>query len=337
MTITSEPTPVILNGARFGTLTQEAGFQVVNAGVLAREHHPRIECGLPLMVVQIDDQPMAAAVQHTLLNAYPAEHPVTLMPAEHAETWQTIPLNALMTQPEIDGGAMLYAPPLDKGSFTDLQEIVAYLRAPEGCPWDRVQTLSSLRQDLLSETAEVLEAIDAEQDGSDNSAHIAEELGDVLLLATMMTQIATDEGRFQMADVIHHIVTKLIRRHPHVFAAVEVDGVEQVFANWDEIKAQEKADKGQAVAHPLAGIPHDLPALEKASALQKKAGKAGLLDREALAAANPTLVALLGDDPDEASVGELLWQLTALAKQHDINAENALRSHVVNFRRGHGG
>ncbi|MEZ4557407.1 MAG: MazG family protein [Caldilineaceae bacterium] len=166
---------------------------------------------------------------------------------------------------------------------------MAHLRAPEGCPWDQEQTLASLRQDLLGEAVEVLEAIDVEETGEDNSLHIAEELGDLLLLATMLIQIATEEGRFKMADVAQHIVHKLIRRHPHVFGDAEVESLDDIFTNWDAIKAEEKAAKGQPTDDPLAGVPPHLPALEKARKLQSKAQKAGLLDRAALAADNPTL------------------------------------------------
>ncbi|BAM01700.1 MazG family protein [Caldilinea aerophila] len=224
-------------------------------------------------------------------------------------------------------------PPLPPhSSFTALQELVAHLRAPEGCPWDREQTLASLRSDLLDECAELLEAIDAEAFVDDNSAAICEELGDVLLSATMMTQIATEEGRFRMADVVRGVVTKLIRRHPHVFGDVTVSGVEHVLANWDTIKAQEKTEKG-VPSDPLDGVAPALPALEKARKLQSKAAKAGLLDRAALAQANPALVALLGDAPDERKVGQILWELTALANLHGVNAEDALRSFVVMMRK----
>jgi tetrapyrrole methylase family protein/MazG family protein len=183
-----------------------------------------------------------------------------------------------------------------------------------------------------------LEAIDAENADPDvefdNSDHIAEELGDLYLVATMLVQIATEEGRFRMADVMREVVTKLIRRHPHVFGDVETDNVDQIVKNWDQIKAQEKAAKGQRTDDPLAGIPAHLPALEKARELQKKASKAGLLDRAAVAQADPKVVALLADSSAER-LGQLLWQLVALAHTHDLNAEDALRAYAVAFRRKH--
>ncbi len=317
-----------------------AGAQIVPAARIADHAYPQVETGLPLLITGVGSPALAATLKERLLNAYPAQHPATLiLPPEDgaAPRMTTAPLGEFDRLAGMESGAALYIPPLERGDFTDLQAIVARLRAPDGCPWDRVQTLATLRQDLLGEAVEVLEAIDAEQDGFDNNAHIAEELGDVLLLVTMMTQIATEEGRFQMADVIRHIVTKLIRRHPHVFGDVSVDGVDEVFANWDEIKAQEKAARGEAAARPLDGVPAHLPALEKARKLQSKAAKAGLLDREGLAASEPGLVALVGDEPDEIRVGEILWTLVALAKEHDIDAEDALRAYAVAFRREHGG
>ena len=135
-----------------------------------------------------------------------------------------------------------------------------------------------------------------------------------------------------MADSIHGIVTKLIRRHPHVFGDVAVDNVDEVLSNWDAIKAAEKAARGQTVADPLDGVPAHLPALEKARMLQSKAAKADLLDRTALAHSFPALGEALGQSPAEKDLGGLLWALVALAYEHDLNSEDALRSHLVRYR-----
>jgi tetrapyrrole methylase family protein / MazG family protein len=315
------------------------GAQVVDAMLLARQHHPRVEVAQPLLVAQVYARWLASDLKLTLLNAYPAEHSVRIV--RHAGTPQQsveeVALHALDGAEDFDHLTSVYVPPQAPGrSFSDLQEIVAHLRAPEGCPWDREQTLESMRADLLSECAEVLEAIDAEQDGRDNAAHIAEELGDLLMAATMMVQIAAEEGRFQMGDATQSIVTKLIRRHPHVFGDTQVDGVDAVLVNWDRIKAQEKAARGITEVHPLAGVPAALPALEKARETQSKAAKAGLLDRGALARENPWLAEAVGPVRDEATFGRTLWQMVALAKEHGVVAEDALRAHVVAYRRSHG-
>jgi len=314
------------------------GSQVCDAMLVARQHYPQLDVTLPLLLGQVYARWLAADVKLTLLTAYPPGHAVTLLRGvgTATATTRTLPLEDVDRHNDFDHLTSLFVPPLPpNSSFSSLQELVAHLRAPEGCPWDREQTLESLCKDLLGEAAEVLEAIDAERDGSDNSRHIAEELGDLYLVATMITQIATEEGRFQMSDVMRGVVTKLIRRHPHVFGDVNVSGVDHVLANWDAIKAQEKADLGLAPG-PLDGVPPSLPALEKARKLQSKAAKLGLLDRHALGAA-PALAALLGEHPDEQRLGALLWQLVALAHTHDLNAEDALRAYAVQFRREHEG
>jgi tetrapyrrole methylase family protein/MazG family protein len=241
----------------------------------------------------------------------------------------TLPLAELDHRDTFDHLTSLYVPPLPQySSYSALLELVAHLRAPEGCPWDREQTLETLRKDLLDETAEVLEAIDLEADGRDNSRHIAEELGDLALVVTMMAQIAQEEGRFQIGDIMRDVVTKLIRRHPHVFGDVQVGSVDHVLANWDAIKAQEKVAAG-VQASPLDGIPAALPALEKARKLQGKAAKLGRFDRAATAHTIPALAALLAAQPDADRLGALLWQLVALAREYDLNAEDALRQYVV--------
>lgn len=320
-------------------VTLAAGYQWLPVAKLLQQHHPIVEVTLPLLVSGQATPTDYGRLQSILANAYGPTHLVTVV-GPHAvdranATGVTLPLqhlNTLVTQP---GMLMLVAPPLAAGSsFSALQAIVAHLRAPEGCPWDRAQTLQSMRHDLLSECAEVLEAIDLDTLTFDNGPHIAEELGDLFMAGVLMVQIAIDAGRFQMATAMHSIVTKLIRRHPHVFGDTTVDGVNQVLANWDAIKAQEKAAKGQTDTHPLAGVPAALPALERARMLQSKAAKAALLDRTAVAAA---VSVQLNEQPltshqlDETTLGAALWAIVALAHQAELNPEDALRSYGVHF------
>jgi tetrapyrrole methylase family protein/MazG family protein len=315
------------------------GSQVCDAMLLAAQHYPQVETTLPLLVAQVYARWLASDLKLTLLAAYPQGHQVLLIRGAGTEgqSVEQLALGNLDHHDRFDHLTSVYVPPLGPhSSLTSLLELVAHLRAPEGCPWDREQTLASLRQDLAGETAEVIEAIDLEQ-GSvpDNSLHIAEELGDLFLVTSMLAQIAAEEGRFQMADIMQGVITKLIRRHPHVFSSEAVEGVDHVLRNWDAIKAQERAERGE-VAHPLDGIPASLPALEKARKLQSKAAKQGLLDRAALAGATPELAELLGPSPSEEEFGALLWQIVALAHQFDLNPEDALRAYVVRFRQAAG-
>jgi tetrapyrrole methylase family protein/MazG family protein len=315
------------------------GYQSVPATYLLQRYHPVVEVELPLIVSDLTTAHLPQ-LQLILRNAYPATHPITVFYASSGNengvtaTDQTT-VDALDAVPAGRPITLLCVPPLPAGSsFSALQAIVAHLRSPQGCPWDRKQTLQSMRHDLLSECAEVLEAIDLDT-VADNSPHIAEEVGDLFMAAVLVVQIAIDSGRFQMAQAMQSIVTKLIRRHPHVFGDVKVDGVEGVLANWDAIKAQEKAAKGQSQLHPLDGVPAILPALEKASALQSKAAKAGLLDRTTLAQSDPRLALWSATPPTEAELGEFLWRLVALAHTADLNAEDALRSYSARFRATH--
>lgn len=333
----------VMTGERVAALLRAAGadlghgYQCVTGAYIAQSHHPQVEVGLPLLITEVRAG-VAPQVGAVLANAYPAGHPFTVLWAGEDDTLhlRLATLAEWTNQPLAGPSCSLYAPPLPPfSSISALQEIVAHLRAPDGCPWDRAQTLSSLRHDLLSECAEVVEAIDAETHGADNRDQIAEELGDLIMGAVLMVQIATDEGRFQMADAMHSVVTKLRRRHPHVFADLAVDGVEGVLTNWDAIKAQEKAAKGLVPGHPLDGVPAALPALEKARQVQAKGAKAGLLDRAAIAQANPALAAIFAAGMDEGALGELLWQVVALAHASGLNAEDALRSHIIAVRAAH--
>jgi tetrapyrrole methylase family protein / MazG family protein len=153
-------------------------------------------------------------------------------------------------------------------TFEELLAIVSRLRGPDGCAWDREQTPTSLRSDLVEEAYECVAAINAGDDGN-----LAEELGDLLLLIALISRIKAEEGRFGIEEVLEGICSKLIRRHPHVFSGETGRSVEEILVRWDEIKREEK---GRAVpASVLSGIPDALPPLERSAALQKKASKVG--------------------------------------------------------------
>ena len=154
-------------------------------------------------------------------------------------------------------------------SFEAAQEVIAHLRAPEGCPWDREQTHESLRRFLIEEAWEVLEAIE-----EGDAAALAEELGDLLLQIVLHAQIATEEGRFRMGDVLQRIIRKMIHRHPHVWGDTDVQGdPEAVLRNWEELKRAEKAAIGKEEEFLLDGLPRGMPALLEALRIQERAAK----------------------------------------------------------------
>lgn len=155
----------------------------------------------------------------------------------------------------------------DMASLERLLELMVQLRGENGCPWDREQTHQSLRPYVVEETYEVLDAID-----SQSPDRLCEELGDLLLQVVFHAQLAAEAGVFTMGDVIRGINEKLIRRHPHVFGDVTVDGVSEVLDNWEKIK---RVEKGPERRLALDGIPKDLPGLQRAEKLQNKAAKVG--------------------------------------------------------------
>src|SRR5919108_1570501 len=157
-------------------------------------------------------------------------------------------------------------------AIDDLLKVMARLRSPTGCPWDREQNHMSLRFHAVEEVYELLDAIEA---GDDHE--MAEELGDLLLQVVFHCQLAAERGAFDFEKVARHLVDKLIRRHPHVFGTTRVKDVDEVWANWEKIKKAEKHGTRHERPSALDGIPKHLPALLRAEKLVKKARKAGLL------------------------------------------------------------
>jgi len=207
-------------------------------------------------------------------------------------------------------------------------EVIARLRAPDGCPWDREQTHLSLRPFLIEESYEVLDALDAQ-----DPARLREELGDLLLQIVLHAQIASEVGDFTLADLIDAIAGKIVRRHPHVFGEVRADTADEVRANWAAIKAEEQAARGEAVA-PFAGIPSALPALARAQAVQAKAARS---DRpRPPGEANGIADLSEGSRPDapesrSAAVGARLWALVGQAEDWGVDAETALRETTARY------
>ena len=204
-------------------------------------------------------------------------------------------------------------------SLGALAVVMARLRSDDGCPWDREQSHASLARHLLSETYEVLEAIETGAVGPE----LEEELGDVLLQVAFHSRLAEQDGRFDLAAVADGIVAKLLHRHPHVFGDVEVGDAAEVLRNWEAIKAAEKRR-----ADPFEGIPGSLPALVAATEAQKRAGARGFAV-DAAAARRRAAAALERVEPD---VGEALFWLVAVARAAGVDAEAALRAATRSFR-----
>ena len=246
-------------------------------------------------------------------------------------------------------------------SLAEFARVVARLRASDGCPWDRKQTLESIKPYTLEETYELLEAIDSDDDGA-----ICDELGDVLLQVVLDAQIGRDEGRFDLVDVIEGVTAKIIRRHPHVFGDRTAADADDVRKLWAEAKDAEKADRDQQPTSPLDGIPLAMPSLARAVKLTKRAAAVGydfprremLFDklREELAEFRdeidpsgdmPDVPAsvdgpVVADEPVEDAarrarmqdeLGDVLFVLANVARRWGIDPEEALRGTNAKFAR----
>ncbi len=248
-------------------------LSLADALTLGGLHVPDFPPDSPALITQIYDRHTASEVKLTLGAVYPDEHPVTLVHAAGTarQVVETLPLYAIDRSAHIGLLSALYVPPLGEAtSFEAFHEVVAHLRAPDGCPWDRKQTHQSLRADLLEEAYEALAALDA----ADPQA-LCEELGDLLLHVFLQAQIAAEEGEFALADVVRGINTKIVRRHPHVFGELVLQDEQAVLQNWEKLKSAEREADGRAHKGVLDGISPAQPALAQAQAYQKRAARVG--------------------------------------------------------------
>ncbi len=331
------------------------GLQICDALDLASMHHPPLNPDKPALVAQVYSRAVTSDVKLTLMNQYPPIHPVwivqgmdkktrrqgdkekrsTLSSPSTLSSVSSVPPHQLDHADIFDHLTSLYVPPLDQvGGFEAFQETIAYLRAPEGCPWDREQTHASLRTTLLEEAYEVLTAIDE----NDMDA-LKEELGDLLLNVVLQAQIATEAEEFRMSDVIAAINAKLVRRHPHVFATTNVKDSTEVVANWNAIKKQEKAAKGKTDASVLDGIAPALPALAQAQKMAHRAERAGFKwdSHDARLAKVREEIEEILTAKDEAhraeEFGDLCFTIADWADGYSIDIETAAREANQKFAR----
>ncbi len=220
--------------------------------------------------------------------------------------------------------------PEDLSQFATLVDIVAKLRASDGCPWDREQTHASLRENLLEECYEVLEALDEGDPGK-----LCHELGDLLMQIVFHTQLATEAGEFELGDVVNSINTKLIHRHPHVFGSIKVKDVDEVLLNWEVLKQEER----EAGTSMLGGVPKQMPALAYSQEVQRRVAQVGF-DWEDIDGVIDKLTEEVGEfkraDSQEKKAqefGDLLFTLANIARRMEVDLEAVLREANKRFYR----
>ena len=220
--------------------------------------------------------------------------------------------------------------PKKLSQFSTLVDIIARLRAPDGCPWDRKQTHASLRENLLEECYEVLATLD-----EGDSAKLSDELGDLLMQIVLHAQIATETGEFELGDVIRGINTKLIHRHPHIFGSQKVKDAEEVAHNWEVLKGEERG----ADASILESVPRQMPALGYSQEVQRRVAQLGF-DWEDIDGVIDKLSEEVGEFKQTESTeqkanefGDLLFTLVNIARRLGVDSEAALRQANRKFYR----
>ena len=316
--------------------SQSSSLTIYDGLNLSGKHHIPFDASQTVLLYYPDAALEFARLTQLLADVYPREHEVCLLfeRADGKIDWnlRKIADLAIIHTPV---AVLLIPARAEDASLVSFEELIAHLRAPEGCPWDKKQTHDSLRKYLLEETYEALDALDQK-----NMEGLKEELGDILLQIVLHAQIATENHEFNMAEILEGINRKLVFRHPHVFGDVTVNGVTGVWQNWEKLKEQERAEKGKDVEKGLLdGIPQSFPALAQAQAIQDRAARVGF-DWEEI---EPVIAKVLEEfdevktAPNEAErakeLGDLLFAVVNLVRWYKVDAEAALRGTNLKFRR----
>ncbi|SCW72224.1 tetrapyrrole methylase family protein / MazG family protein [Paenibacillus tianmuensis] len=311
------------------------GFQLLDGtSLMASGLNPQLHT----LIGQVYDVYTASDVKLTLMELYPDDYPVVVghaLGVAGEERVREVPLYELDRVEGYGNLSLVWVPRTDREdvrsrTFTRLHEIVAILRSPEGCPWDREQTHQSLRKNLIEEAYEVLETID-----EDDPDHMREELGDLLLQIMLHSQIEAEDGMFTVFDVIRELNEKLVRRHPHVFGTAQAEDADEALGNWQQIKEEEKRKKGiNPDEQPLlSGVPRELPGLMKAYKLQKKAASVGFdwgTKEEVLPVVESELAEVkeaidrFGKAEQQEELGDLLFAVVNLARFLKVDPEEAM-------------
>ncbi|WP_347940976.1 nucleoside triphosphate pyrophosphohydrolase [Peribacillus simplex] len=310
------------------------GFQLLDGTDLSPDD---LHITQHMIIGQVYDAFSASNVKLTLMEKLPDDYEVYIVTAAGSsqEKVTKCALFELDRQMELSNLTSVYVPPVSEEAlryreFSKLRQVIAELRGPDGCPWDKKQTHESLKKYLIEEAYELIDSIDEEDDEG-----MIGELGDVLLQVMLHSQIGEDEGMFTIDDVIEGITAKMIRRHPHVFGDVEVNGEEDVLVNWQKIKEDEKGSETKAPQSILDGIEKSLPNLLRAEEYQKRAAKVGF-DWDVVSEAwnkvreevQELEEEILSPNRDveriKSELGDLFFALVNISRYYDIQAEEAV-------------
>jgi tetrapyrrole methylase family protein/MazG family protein len=318
-------------------LQTSPSLSLIDATELETKYHPLFPPNIPVLITRIHSKGSLKKIKTTLLTLFPGDHPVELVHTGGSSgiIVEDLPLDQIDQSNKNEFIAILYLPPLGvHTSFEEFEELIAHLRSPEGCPWDREQTHQSLRRNLMEETFETLEAIDR-----DDLELMQEEFGDLLLQIILHTQIASENNEFTMPDVIRGIYTKLVLRHPHVFGDVVLKDAQLVIENWERLKALERGENEEKEKGLLGGISTSMPALAVADSYQRRAARVGFDWHEIEGVIEKIKEEIEefkdaeGNEEKVEEIGDILFAIANLARWVDVDPEAALRKANDQFRK----
>jgi len=305
---------------------------LLEAQTLSTAHVPSYPPDMPALLTNVDSTELALQLKNVLLTTYPQEHIVYVV-AEGKKKEERLENIA----GDFSASTSLYIPPLGEGtSFESFAEIVAHLRAPNGCPWDREQTHETLRKHLLEESYEAISAID-----SGDFLDMREEFGDLLLQVVLHAQIANEEDEFNINQVVQGIHSKIVRRHPHVFGDLKLEDADGVLVNWEKLKEKERGKKKDGKGL-LDGVPMALPALSQAQEYQDRAARVGfdwpeiegVLEK--IAEEVEEVKRATNEKELAAEIGDVFFALVNLARWKKVDAESVLRETNMKFKKRFG-
>lgn len=311
-------------------ITPPSKLILLDAHEFTSRHYPLTPPDVDTLILGIDSAELALQVKNVLLGVYPADQKIVVVDQGKKKEERLVNLDGV----DFSVSTSLYLPSLGEGtSFESFAEIVAHLRAPNGCPWDREQTHQTLRTHLLEEAYETLSAMD-----TNDTESMCEEFGDLFLQILLNSQIASETNEFTITNVIKSINDKLIRRHPHVFGDVQVDGVDGVLQNWEKLKEKERGKKKEEKGI-LDGVPAALPALNQAQEYQDRAARVGfdwpqidgVLDK-----IKEEIEEIKGAEADfelASEIGDLFFVLVNFARWKHVDAEAVLRGTNLKFKK----
>jgi tetrapyrrole methylase family protein/MazG family protein len=311
------------------------GLTVLDGQELADAYHIQIPSSQAALIYTPGGAAALKSLAKLMKAVYPPEHRLELLVDDPDGNLSWVQRPLVDVSQVVDPVIAVLVPPRSADSTLEsFEEVIAHLRAPEGCPWDRKQTHDSLRTYLLEETYETLSALD-----NGDMEGLKEELGDLLLQILLHAQIGVENGEFNMADVLEGINRKIVHRHPHVFGDIQVADAQGVVQNWEKIKQQEREENGEEeIKGLLDGIPLSFPALAQAQSIQDRAARVGFDWKEI----GPVMDKVkeeyqeVQEAPNESErakeLGDLLFAVVNLVRWYKVDAESALRETNLKFR-----